>query len=631
MANKITIFRTTYIPAFTTKKMFLLLTIILLLLLLPTTHARPGQHSNDQRPHVPNTFPACSLSLFPYPTSVECGSDKSFATLSSSFQITFTDDPDAIKYNAMKSAVNRTLEQLRHLPHVISRGEQAEPGITPHNQSVVGAMKESVLQVVSLTINIAAKDISDKMLDTDESYVISIVREEPDSSSVVATISAPNMYGALYSMLTFVQLFRPQLSTDNIASPLSQPVVFGLPIHISDQPRFPWRGILLDTANHFFPLEDIQRTIRAMFANRYNVLHLHIVDSYSFPFASKSRPKLTSGAWTSKDVYTPDDLKMLKNVAMTQYGIRILLEVDMPGHAYSWGIGYPEIVANCPGYGNDIDIGHVNAVPLDPSSEVTYDVVEDVLREMLALVAPQEFVHLGGDEINIGCWNFTTSSNTTSKVIQWKEKNQYTWSEVIKFFYRSVWNRTIGSNDSPGGVRKVVTWEDLYLNRTTGLFDFDSPNVPFSNTEAIIEVWTNTKYLSDVVKAGYDGLYAAGWYLDRQQPVDGVVAWEWLDTMWQMYDIDPESDVVVENNKTLRDGRVLGGEASMWSEQVDTLTLDGRMWPRACTVAERLWSSRNVTDHEFAARRLRDHRCRLVKLWGVGAGPFWSDHCVGNS
>ena len=85
-----------------------------------------------------------------------------------------------------------------------------------------------------------------------------------------------------------------------------------------------------------------------------------------------------------------------------------------------------------------------------------------------------------------------------------------------------------------------MTWEDLYLNRTTGLFDFDSPDVPFSSSEAIIEVWTNTKYLSEVVKAGYDGIYAAGWYLDRQQPVDGVVAWEWLDTMWQMYDIDPE-------------------------------------------------------------------------------------------
>ena len=69
------------------------------------------------------------------------------------------------------------------------------------------------------------------------------------------------------------------------------------------------------------------------------------------------------------------------------------------------------------------------------------------------------------------------------------------------------------------------------------------------------------------------------------------------------------------------------GEASMWSEQVDTATLDARMRPRASAVAERLWSPRSCTDHEYAAWRLREHRCRMVAR-GIGAGPFWSEHCA---
>ena len=329
----------------------------------------------------------------------------------------------------------------------------------------------------------------------------------------------------------------------------------------------------------------------------------------------------------------------------------------MPGHAFSWGVGHPEMVASCPGYGDALDIGHVNAVPMDPSNPTTYTIVDSVVRELLTLIQPQELVHLGGDEINVGCWNWSNSTHA-SPIKTWKEKNHYTWPEVTKLFYRTVWNNLMNdpTRPPPAGIHKVVTWEDLYLNQNTGTFDFNSPDVPFNSNEAIIEVWTNTKYLSQVVAAGYDGVYAAGWYLDRQQPVEGVVGWEWLDTMWQMYDIDPEADIepvdLVElkgrkegkegkegkdrnggkgrkgtSNRTgtVRTGRVLGGEASMWSEQVNTLTLDGRMWPRACTVAERLWSSRNTTEHEYAALRLREHRCRMVELWGIKAGPFWSD------
>ena len=83
-----------------------------------------------------------------------------------------------------------------------------------------------------------------------------------------------------------------------------------------------------------------------------------------------------------------------------------------------------------------------------------------------------------------------------------------------------------------------------------------------------------------------------------------------------------------EKNDKLRAGNILGGEASMWSEQVDPSVVDGRIWPRACAVAERLWSPKTVRDLDKASIRLNKHRCRLNHETGIAAGPIWAGFCA---
>ena len=570
-------------------------------------------------------YPVCSRGLFPLPAVVKCGPNPALtANLNpDEFSFEFAVGSKSKNSAIMVSAFSRALEDLKNAPVVLARPGVAEPGIEKKNSNLnaevsPGFSHGSKLSIQSLQVNVSVEfDGAGKTIESDESYEL-VIDVDPASSKVTATLTSTSVWGAIYGLTTFTQLFYPVPAGSNklhTGSDKTSLTVDGLPIAITDRPRFPWRGVLLDTANHFFPLVDVLRTVDALSLNKYNVLHWHIVDSYSFPFQSAAYPGLGKGAWSPAAVYSPQDIRTVRDYALER-GVRVVLEIDMPGHAYSWGLGVPNITVPCPDYGTDLDIGHVNAVPLDPSRDETYQVVDGLLRELVSLIdASENYLHLGGDEIEDGCWNASTS------VVSWKNGlGLGSWAAVKRYFYRKVWDQTVNPMR-----KKAVTWEDLYLNSSSGVLDFKSPNVPFKPSEAVIEVWTDTKYLSQVVEAGYDGIYAAAWYLDRQQPVDGIVNWEWLDTMWQMYSVEPEEHVVPGSS-----GTVLGGEASMWSEQVDTHTLDARIWPRASAVAERLWSPKTCVDHEYAAWRLREHRCRMVAR-GIGAGPFWSEHCVSST
>jgi hexosaminidase len=163
------------------------------------------------------------------------------------------------------------------------------------------------------------------------------------------------------------------------------------------------QGLLLDTANHFLSVPTVLDIVGEMAYNRLNVLHWHIEDSYSFPFASESFPRLAqSGAWSETDVYTHADVSSVVEYARLR-GVRVVLELDVPGHTYSWGLSYPNATIPCP-HAVKADIGSINSVGLDPSNEEAYQIVGGLLQEFMKLAA-DEYLHLGGDEVKFECWN----------------------------------------------------------------------------------------------------------------------------------------------------------------------------------------------------------------------------------
>jgi hexosaminidase len=268
-----------------------------------------------------------------------------------------------------------------------------------------------------------------------------------------------------------------------------------------------------------------------------------------------------------------------------------LPEVDVPGHAASWGAALPDIVAKCPSLS-----GNINNIPLNPSLPQTYDAVSAVFGD-LAKMFPDAFVHTGGDEVVLSCWLEDPS------VVKWMSENNFTTRGQVENYFESRLQPLLKAKN-----RTMVVWQELFNDGVT------------LDDDVIVNVWIDLATLGRVVASGRRALLSAGFYLDKQRPLDDfnatVFHYEWVDTWIDFYNNEPTAAVAPGDAHL-----VMGGEAAMWAEQVDDVNWDSRVWPRACAVAERLWSASSVVfDKNVTPARLEQHRCRLVRR-GVRAGP----------
>lgn len=225
-------------------------------------------------------------------------------------------------------------------------------------------------------------------------------------------------------------------------------------------------GILLDTSNHFLQVATILRLLDAMSAAKLNVLHWHIMDSYAFPFASTLFPDLAgAGSWTAglqeveedDSTYSPAIVRQVVQYAAMR-GVRVIPEVDMPGHGYSWGLSQAlqSITTSCPAYTDEL--GHVDDIPLDPTNPLTYQVVLGLLEE-LAELFPDRFLHLGGDEVKYGCWNESAS------IKDWMQEHGLAMGDSYDFYaLEQLFFEKVGGFVSNQLGRKLVAWEEVFFD-----------------------------------------------------------------------------------------------------------------------------------------------------------------------
>ncbi|CAG0888266.1 unnamed protein product [Cyprideis torosa] len=384
-----------------------------------------------------------------------------------------------------------------------------------------------------------------------ESYSIQTGLEDNEWYMV---ISSNSIWGILRGLETFSQLVWVNPSnrwtyTLNITS---------------DEPRFAYRGLMLDTARHYLPLPDILRELDAMSWNKFNVFHWHLTDDQSFPYQSKVFPDLVKGAYTPEMIYTVKDIQDVQDYARDR-GIEVIIEIDTPSHSYAMGVGYKNWLTIC--YFNDTEPEqpdyphHAARQNLDPISEQTYANMAILLGELQTEFNAQ-FLHLGMDEVREACWQ-------SSPVIrQWMAEHGYNSTSQVQGYYI---NRILGLRNMER--QNSILYQDPL---DVGI------SVPLSSNDRtiLIEVWKGEnwqKRTTEITALGHQVINSACWYINYISYGE-----DWV----KYYKCDPTDFEGTEAQKAL----VYGGEAALWGEFVDESNVHDRTWPRACTIAERLWS-----------------------------------------
>ncbi|MGD0579979.1 MAG: family 20 glycosylhydrolase, partial [Bryobacteraceae bacterium] len=468
------------------------------------------------------------LPLMPLPAKLTQSAGESGLTIRDSNFFPAEIQGDGAADPRVSAGVLRTLARL-----------SAQTGIPIEQRILVGFHSPALLVSVDRLDHQAPQALGD-----DESYHLSVTSSQ-------ARIDAPAPLGALRGLETFLQLVRLDKSG------------FSLPaVEIQDAPRFPWRGLSLDSSRHFIPVAGMLRTIDGMAAVKLNVLHWHLSDDEGFRVESKKYPKLhelgSEGLY-----YTQAEIRDIIAYARER-GVRIVPEFDIPGHSTSWFAAYPELASGAGPYSVTHEQGKLPAA-MDPTRETTYEFLDGFLGEMAALF-PDEYSHIGGDEVDPNAWK------TNPRIQAYMKSQQLAGEDALQGYFTL-------------RVQQILT---KYGKHMVGWDEILRPDIP---KNIVIQSWRGQLSLADAARLGYQGILSAGWYLDLMQPA------------WEHYAVDPMKGETAGLNEEQR-RLILGGEAAMWEEIATAENLDAKLWPRLAAIAERLWSAESVTDVESMYRRM---------------------------
>jgi hexosaminidase len=491
--------------------------MLLLVLLLTVGRSARAQSSSE-------------LNVMPLPAKSQLGTGA--LKIDGAFTVAFSGYREA----RLDRAGQRFLLQLNHETGIVFSSNPADPA------------KATLL----VTTDHESKPVQD--VGEDESYTL-------DVTPAGGKLHAANPLGTLHGLQTFLQLVA--ISQNGFVVPA---------VSIQDQPRFPWRGLMIDVARHFIPLPVIERNLDGMEAVKMNVFHWHLSDNEGFRVESKKFPKLQESG-SDGLYYTQDEIRELIAYARDR-GIRVVPEFDMPGHSTAWFVGYPELASGTGPYQLERKWGVFDPA-MDPTNEKTYKFLNEFLGEMAKLF-PDQYLHIGGDEVNGKEWE------TNPKIQAFMKSHDIKNNEGLQaYFSQHVQELVVKHGKTPIG------WDEILV-----------PGVP---KNIVIHSWRGADSLAAAAKQGYRGILSNGYYID--------LGW----SAARHYVVDPMGGAAA-NLTPEQQERILGGEATMWSEYVNWENIDSRIWPRTAAIAERFWSPQNTTDIASMYARMETESTRLEWL-----------------
>jgi hexosaminidase len=428
----------------------------------------------------------------------------------------------------------------------------------------------------------------------DEGYILTV---EPDEITIRARASA----GLFYGVQSLLQL----LPATNRLIPC---------VRIEDQPRFRWRGLMLDVSRHFFTKDEVKRLLDEMAWHKLNVFHWHLVDDQGWRIEIKKYPRLTqAGAWRKAigfgldgaastaygpdgrygGYYTQEDIREVVAYAQARH-IEIVPEIEMPGHSSAALMAYPQFSCTGGPFTTDLPGGVFNGVYC-AGNEATFAFIEDVLTEVCALF-PGPFIHIGGDEVLVDNWK-----NCPKCQARMRQEGLAKESELEGYFIRRV-EKILDAHH-----RRLVGWSEI---RQGGLA-----------ANATVMDWVGGAV--EAATAGHDVVMSplADCYFDQYQSlqtnkepraIGGYLP------LQQVYAFEP----MPANLPASYQEHILGAQANVWTEYMPNFKhVEYMVFPRLCALAEVDWSPKASRQWEDFARRVRVDCLRLDAL-GVNHRPL---------
>jgi hexosaminidase len=428
--------------------------------------------------------------------------------------------------------------------------------------------------------------VRDPAIKGDEAYRL-------DVTDKGATVSASGDAGLFYGAETLWQLAASSTNGEIAA------------VHIEDRPAFTWRGMMLDSARHFQPVDDIEHQLDRMALAKLNVFHWHLTDDQGWRLQIDGYPRLTQvGAWRTEAVtgkryggfYTKADVRRVVAYAAARH-IMVVPEIEMPGHATALVASYPALasIAKPP----KAPTGDWGVLPylLNPD-DASFAFMKTVLDEVMALF-PAPYVHVGGDEAPKDEWKANPTIQARMKALGLADENALqNWFVARIGAYLAAHHR------------RMIGWDEILQGKVPG--------------DAIIMSWHGIEGAVAAARAGHDAILAPApvAYLDyRQSDAADETPGRGETVDWRrLYALDPQpSSLSAEERR-----HILGLQSNLFTEHAPNAGYAERMiWPRAAEAAELAWSSGTGRSWDEFAPRLLAALDRWERLgWAYDHAPL---------
>ncbi len=432
-----------------------------------------------------------------------------------------------------------------------------------------------------------------------EGYELTVT---PTGVVVRATDSA----GLFYGVQSLLELLPPEIfSTNKVAG-----VKWEIPcVEIEDQPRFKWRGMMLDVARHFFTKQEVEQILDGMALHKMNRFHWHLTDDQGWRIEIKKYPRLTEvGAWRKEvgfgldpklatafgpdgrygGFYTQADIREVVAYAAARH-ITVVPEIEMPGHACAALMAYPQYSCTGGPYTTDLPGGVFNG-EYCAGNDATFAFLEDVLAEVCELF-PGKYIHIGGDEVPVDNWK---ACPKCQKRIQ--DEGLKGPEQLESYFIRRI-EKCVNAHR-----RDLIGWSEI---REGGLAQ-----------NAVVMDWVGGA--DEAATAGHDVVMSplADCYFDHYQSENHATEPHAIGgylPLTQVYAFEPMPAKLEPQFRA----HILGAQANVWTEYMPSVRhVEYMIFPRLCALSEVDWSPKEARDwNSFEARLKPD--CRRLDAMGI--------------